>query len=282
MSHTRFLDDIRLSEAGPVDFSRLPPWRHKLEVVFRSGSRCCRRVSQIAVDHPRFAHSSETSSTAPEYYFRFAAATLDFRANRPAEPPRVPISRGTPPAHRQLPRHRWRTLRSSALKRGRNGLFLLHPTFHNALGSYTTSVLDASRLFQAAPVDFGPIPPWRHRTGSTFPEWFPVLPKCFPGRPRPPEARPILINIKHRSGILLPVCCRHAGFSRKSSSRTSTGSNSSKNSLPHTGNRFETDTLSKILQVCGWSKYGRIGLLQPHPIFDNAPSNRTSSFLDRF
>ena len=132
VSNTRFLDDIRLSEAGPVEFRR---GGTKPEVVFRSGSRCCRRVFQVALDHPRLAQSSETSSTAPEYYFRFAAATLDFRPNRLAEPPRVPISRGTPPAHRQLPRHRWRTLRSSALKRGRNGLFLLHPTFHNAPSS---------------------------------------------------------------------------------------------------------------------------------------------------
>ena len=155
----------RLAETISVEFHR---GGTKPEVVFRSGSRCCRRVFQVALDRPRLAQSSETSSTAPEYYFRFAAATLDFRLNRLAEPPRVSISCGTPPAHWQLPRNRWRTLRSSALKRGRNGLFLLHPTFHSALSSYTTSVLDASRLFRASAVDFRRIPPWRHKPEVVF------------------------------------------------------------------------------------------------------------------
>ena len=90
----------------------------KPEVVFPTGSRCCRRVFQVAVDRLRLAQSSETSSTAPEYYFRLAAATLDFRPNRLAEQPRVPISRGTPLAHRQPLRNRWRCLRSSWSKSG--------------------------------------------------------------------------------------------------------------------------------------------------------------------
>ena len=67
---------------------------------------------------------SETSSTAPEYYFRFGAATLDFCANRLAEPPRIPIRRKTPPVHRQPLRNRYPSLRSSKsscswLKNGR-------------------------------------------------------------------------------------------------------------------------------------------------------------------
>ena len=82
-----FFEELEPSEVRLDDLCGNAPRRHKPEVVFRSGSRCCRRVFQIAVDHPRLAQSSETSSTAPEYYFRFGAATLDFCANRLAEPP---------------------------------------------------------------------------------------------------------------------------------------------------------------------------------------------------
>ena len=60
------------------------------------------------------------------------------------------------------------------------------------------------------------------QTGSSFPDGFPVSPTCFLDRCRTPEAGPIVRNIKHRSGKLLPVWCRHAGFSNKSSNRTST------------------------------------------------------------
>ena len=73
-----------LAQSISVEFHR---GGTKPEVLFRSGSRCCRRVFHVALDHPRLAQSSETSSTAPEYYFRFAAATPDFRPNRLAEPP---------------------------------------------------------------------------------------------------------------------------------------------------------------------------------------------------
>ena len=100
------LDSSTLAQSISVEFHRGDT---KPEVVFPTGFRCCRRVFHVALDHPRLTHSSETSSTAPEYYFRFAAATLDFRLGRLAEPPRVPISRGTPPAHRQLLRNRWCT-----------------------------------------------------------------------------------------------------------------------------------------------------------------------------
>ena len=97
------------------------------------GSRRLRRVFQIVVDQPKLAQLSETSSTASEYYFRFGAATLDFRANRLAEPPRIPIRRKTPPAHRS---NRFETdtpLRSSKtvcswLKNGRKRLLQPHPT----------------------------------------------------------------------------------------------------------------------------------------------------------
>ena len=63
---------------------------------FPDGFRCRRRVFQIAVDHPRLAQSLGTSSTALKNYFRFGAATLDIRTNRPAEPPPVPIRRKKP------------------------------------------------------------------------------------------------------------------------------------------------------------------------------------------
>ena len=198
-----------------------------------------------------------------------------FSTKSSSEPPRVPISRGTPPAHRQLPRNRWRTLRSSALKRGRNGLFLLHPTFHNALSSYTTSVFDASRLFRASAVDFRRIPPWRHQTGSSFLEWFLVLPTCFPGRPRPPESRPIVRNIKHRSGILLPVCCRHAGFSTKSSSRTSTSANFTWDPSRTPATASKPMVHSMILRVETW--WQRTGPTSPDRLWVIS-----SLFVDRF
>ena len=159
-----------------------------------SSSRCCRRVFQIAVDHPRLAQSSETSSTAPEYYFRFAAATLDFRANRLAEPPRVPISRGTPPAHRQPLRNRWRSRRSSASKRGRKGLVQPHPTFHNAPSTHRSSVLDASRLFQASLDDFGRVVPWWHQTGISFLGWCSVSYTRFLVSCRLSEAGPVVFR----------------------------------------------------------------------------------------
>ena len=97
------LDCSRLLQSISVQFHRDGT---EPEVLFLSGSRCCRSVFQVAPDHPRLAQSSSTSSTAPEYYFRFAAATLDFRASRLAEGPRVPISRGTPPANREPRRNR--------------------------------------------------------------------------------------------------------------------------------------------------------------------------------
>ena len=99
-------DCSRLAQSISVEFHR---GGTEPEVVFQSGSRCCRRVFQVALDHPRLAQSSQTSSTAPEYYFRFAAATLDLRVTRLAEGPRVPISRGTPLANREPRRNRWRT-----------------------------------------------------------------------------------------------------------------------------------------------------------------------------
>ena len=92
-----------------------------------------------------------------------------------------------------------------------------------------------------------------------------MSPTCFPDRCRPPEAGPIVRNIKHRSGILLPVWCRHAGFSRKSSSRTSTNPNSSKNPSRTPRQPLRNRYPSKILQVCSWLKNGRKRLLQPHP-----------------
>ena len=39
-------------------------------------------------------------------------------------------------------------------------------------------------------------------------------------RPRPPEARPIFRNIKHRFGILLPVWVRHLGNRRRTTARS--------------------------------------------------------------
>ena len=115
-----------------------------------------------------------------------------------------------------------------------------------------TRFLDDIRLSEAGPVDFRRIPPWRHQTGSSFPEWFPVLPTCFSGCPRPPEARPILRNIKHRSGILLPVCCRHAGFSTKSSSRTSTSTNISWDPSRTPATASTPMAHSKILRIETW------------------------------
>ena len=127
-----------------------------------------------------------------------------------------------------------------------------HPTSQTAHSAYRSSLLDASPLFHAGPVDFRRIPPWRHQTGSSFPEWFPVLPTCFSGRPRPPEARPILRNIKHRSGILLPVCCRHAGFSTKSSGQTSTSTNISWDPSRTPATASKPMAHSKILRVETW------------------------------
>ena len=78
----------------------------------------------------------------------------------------------------------------------------------------------------------------------------PVSPTCFPDRCQPPEAGPIVRNIKHRSGRLLPVWCHHAGFSRKSCSRTSTNPNSSKNPSRTPRQPLRNRYPSKILQVC--------------------------------
>ena len=87
------LDSSTLAQSISVEFHR---GGTKPEVVFLSGSRCCRRVFHVALDHPRLTHSSETSSTAPEYYFRFGASMPDFRPTRLAEPPTVPIRRKIP------------------------------------------------------------------------------------------------------------------------------------------------------------------------------------------
>ena len=139
-----------------------------------------------------------------------------------------------------------------------------------------------SRLFRAVcgwPSRFQSTSTVAAQTGSSFPEWFPVLPTCFPDRCPPPEACPIVRNIRHRFGKLLPVCCRHAGFSRKSSSRTSTSPNFSRNPSRTPATTSKPIVLSKILQVCSWSKNGRKRLLQPHPTYHHAIS---SLFVDRF
>ena len=80
----------------------------------------------------------------------------------------------------------------------------------------------------------------------------PVSPTCFPDRCQPPEAGPIVRNIKHRSGILLPVCCRHAGFSRKSSSRTSTSANFTWDPSCTPATASKPTVLSMILRVESW------------------------------
>ena len=135
--------------------------------------------------------------------------------------------------------------------------------------------LDDIRLSEAGPVDFRRIPPWRHQTGSSFPEWFPVLPTCFPDRCRPPEAGPIVRNIKHRSGILLPVCCRHAGSPRNSSSRRSTSANITWDTSSKPGTTSKPMVHSMILRVETWWK--RTG--------PTSPDRRwaiSSLFVDRF
>ena len=135
--------------------------------------------------------------------------------------------------------------------------------------------LDCSRLFQAGPVSFSRVSPWRHKTGSSFPEWFLVLPTCFSGCPRPPEARPILRNIKHRSGILLPVCCRHAGSPRNSSSRRSTSANITWDTSSKPGTTSKPMVHSMILRVETWWK--RTGPTSPDRLWAIS-----SPFVDRF
>ena len=54
----------------------------KPEVVFWAGSQCRRHVFRIDVDYPRLAQSLDTSSTAPENYFRFGATTVELDRNR--------------------------------------------------------------------------------------------------------------------------------------------------------------------------------------------------------
>ena len=86
----------------PVDGARaIPQWRHKPEVVFRMGSRCRRRVFQIAVDHPRLAQSLGISSTAPVNYFRFGAARWIFEQIVWPTLHRSQFVEKTPPAHLQ-------------------------------------------------------------------------------------------------------------------------------------------------------------------------------------
>ena len=65
----------------------------KPEVVFRAGSRCRRHVFWIDVDHLRLAQSLDKSSTAPENYFRFSAATLEFDGYRLSQSGTVGIYR---------------------------------------------------------------------------------------------------------------------------------------------------------------------------------------------
>ena len=102
-----------------------------------------------------------------------------------------------------------------------------------------------------------------------------MLPTCFPGRPRPPESRPIVRNIKHRSGILLPVCCRHAGSPRNSSSRRSTSANITWDTSSKPGTTSKPMVHSMILRVETWWK--RTGPTSPDRLWAIS-----SPFVDRF
>ena len=68
-------DCLKLAQSISVEFHR---GGTKPEVVFRTGSRCRRQVFWIDVDHLRLVQSLDTSSAAPENYFRFGATMLEF------------------------------------------------------------------------------------------------------------------------------------------------------------------------------------------------------------
>ena len=162
---------------------------------------------------------SAKQGTSTEYYFRFGAATLDFRPNCLAGSPQVPIRRKTPPAHRQPLRNRYPSLRSSKSAVGRK---MVENDCSNHTRASTTPPALKRALFSmprdcSSLDDFGRIPLRRHQTGSSFPGWCSVLPTCFPDRCQPPEAGPIVRNIKHCAGKLLPVWGRHGGTRPKSS-----------------------------------------------------------------